>query len=67
MGAKHEIYKIMDELIKQGKTLIMISSEMQELIGMADRIIVLCEGRVMGELDKKDFDQEKILHLASNN
>ncbi|GHU63873.1 ribose ABC transporter ATP-binding protein [Clostridia bacterium] len=65
VGAKHEIYQIINDLVAEGKTLIMISSEMPELIGMADRIVVLSEGRVTGELKREEFDQEKILKFAS--
>lgn len=67
VGAKQEIYVLIDELIKQGKTLIIISSEMGELIGMSDRIIVLCEGEIVGELSKGEFSQETILNYASKN
>ena len=55
----------MNELIENGVSIIMISSEMEELLGMSDRIVVLHEGRKMGEVMKKDFDQQKILTLAS--
>ena len=65
VGAKYEIYTLMLEQIKQGKSIIMISSEMPELMGMADRIMVMCEGHVTGFLDKKDFDQVEIMRLAS--
>jgi ribose transport system ATP-binding protein len=65
VGAKQEIYKLMNDLIKQGMSIIMISSEMEELIGMCDRIIVLHEGRQTGELKKEEFNQQKILELAS--
>ena len=65
VGAKHEIYLLMNELINSGKTIIMITSEMEELLGMADRIIVLCEGVMTAELNKEDFDKESILHYAS--
>jgi ribose transport system ATP-binding protein len=65
--AKQEIYYIINELSKKGITIIMISSEMEELLGMSDRIIVMCEGRINGILEKKDFCQEKILKLASSN
>lgn len=67
VGAKYEIYKIMKELTEQGKAIIMISSEMPELIGMADRIIVLNEGRVTGVLAKEEFTQERIMGYASKN
>jgi ribose transport system ATP-binding protein len=65
VGAKQEIYKLMNDLIKQGMSIIMISSEMEELIGMSDRIIVLHEGRQTGELSKEAFNQQRILELAS--
>ncbi|MDD2970664.1 MAG: sugar ABC transporter ATP-binding protein [Lachnospiraceae bacterium] len=65
VGAKQEIYQLMNELIKKGISIIMISSEMEELIGMSDRIIVMHEGTVQGELQKEDFSQNKILEYAS--
>ncbi|MDR1985443.1 MAG: sugar ABC transporter ATP-binding protein [Treponema sp.] len=65
VGAKHEIYKLINELVENGKTILMISSEMEELMGMADRIIVLSEGRISGEIARKDFDQELIMSYAS--
>lgn len=65
VGAKYEIYLLMHEMIEAGKTLIMISSEMEELINMSDRIIVLSEGRQAGELEKSEFNQETILKYAS--
>lgn len=65
VGAKYEIYTIMQELARQGKSIIMISSEMPELLGMADRIMVMCDGRVSGFLDKKDFDQVEVMRLAT--
>ncbi|MDK2807852.1 MAG: ribose transport system ATP-binding protein [Clostridiales bacterium] len=65
VGAKAEIYKLMNELIKQGKTILLISSEMEELMGMSDRIIVLAEGRITGELQKQDFSQQTIMKMAS--
>jgi ribose transport system ATP-binding protein len=66
VGAKYEIYKLMNSLVESNKTIIMISSEMPELMGMADRIIVLAEGQVTGEIKKDDFDQELIMSYASN-
>ncbi|MDD4189254.1 MAG: sugar ABC transporter ATP-binding protein, partial [Eubacteriales bacterium] len=63
VGAKAEIYKLMAELADQGKAIIMISSEMPELIGMSDRMIVMHEGRVMGELEKSEFSQERIMGM----
>jgi ABC-type sugar transport system ATPase subunit len=67
VGAKQEIYKLLHQLAAEGKCILMISSEMEELIGISDRIIVLCEGRQMGEIEKKDFNQDLILTLASGN
>lgn len=65
VGAKYEIYLLMHQLLRQGKALIMISSEMEELIRMSDRIVVLSEGRQAGELDKSEFSQELILQYSS--
>ncbi len=65
VGAKQEIYALMNELAESGKSIIMISSEMPELIGMSDRMLVMCEGRIAGELAKDEFEQTKILELAS--
>lgn len=64
VGAKNEIYKLMEGLIDQGKSIIMISSEMSELLRMSDRILVLCEGRLTGELDIAEATQEKIMEYA---
>lgn len=65
VGAKYEIYTIMAYLVKQGKSIIMVSSEMPELIGMSHRIMVLCAGRKTGILEKKDMTQENIMRLAT--
>ncbi len=65
VGAKYEIYSIMIDLARQGKTIIMISSEMPELLGVSDRIMVMCEGRLSGILDKEEANQEKIMELAT--
>ena len=66
VGAKYEIYKLMNDLVEnQGKTILMISSEMEELMGMSDRIVVLSEGNMTGELSKKEFTQEVIMTYAS--
>ena len=65
VGAKYEIYTIIADLDKQGKSIIMISSEMPELIGMSDRIMVTCEGRVTGFVDSKTTTQEEIMSLAT--
>jgi ribose transport system ATP-binding protein len=65
VGTKQEIYHLMCELANNGKAIIMISSEMEELLGMSDRIIVLSEGKFAGEVSKEQFSQEFILDLAS--
>jgi ribose transport system ATP-binding protein len=65
VGAKFEIYKIINLLVEKGKTVILISSEMEELIGMSDRIIVFAEGVITGELQKENFSQNAIMALAS--
>ncbi|MCI8803336.1 MAG: sugar ABC transporter ATP-binding protein [Oscillibacter sp.] len=65
VGAKYEIYCIIAELAKQGKSVIMISSEMSELIGMSDRVMVMCDGRVTGFIDGAEANQENIMALAT--
>lgn len=65
VGAKSEIYHLMNELVKQGKSIIMISSELPEVLRMSDRIIVMCEGRKTGELSIEEATQEKIMHAAT--
>lgn len=65
VGAKYEIYCIIADLAKKGKSVIMISSEMGELIGMSDRVMVMCDGRVTGFIDGKDANQENIMALAT--
>ena len=66
IGAKYEIYKLMNDLVeKEGKSILMISSEMEELMGMSDRILVLAEGNMTGELRKEEFSQETIMTYAS--
>ena len=65
VGARHEIYKLMNELCRQGIAIVMISSDMEEILGMSDRILVLCEGRQAGILEREEFSQETILSLAS--
>ena len=64
VGAKAQIYEIVGELVSQGMGVLMISSEMPEVLGMSDRIYVMCDGRVTGELKVADASQEKILELA---
>ena len=65
VGAKYEIYSIIADLAKRGKSIIMISSEMPELLGMSDRILVMCEGRLTGTLDGKEATQERVMELAT--
>ncbi len=67
VGAKSEIYALMNQLAKDGKSIIMISSEMPELLRMSDRIVVMCEGAKTGELDISEATQEKIMDLATTN
>lgn len=67
VGAKFEIYKLMTDAARQGKGIVMVSSEMEELIGMCDRIYVMCAGRLAGELERGEFSQELILHYAMKN
>lgn len=66
VGAKYEIYKIMEDLVESKKSIIFISSEMPELIGMSDRVMVMCEGRKIGELSDDDITEENIMRLATN-
>lgn len=65
VGAKYEIYSIIDSLAAEGKSIIVISSEMPELLGISDRVMVMCEGRVSGFLDGKTATQEEVMHLAT--
>ena len=65
VGAKGEIYKLINELAQQGKAIIMISSELPEILRMSHRVLVMCEGRLTGELAGKDITQEAIMHLAT--
>ena len=65
VGAKNEIYKLMNQLAAQGKSIIMISSELPELLRMSDRIAVMCEGRLVGELTIESANQENIMSYAT--
>lgn len=66
VGAKHDIYEIMCDLAKQGKAIIMISSEMSELLGMADRVCVMCNGKLTGEIDKpEEMTQANVMNFAT--
>jgi len=65
VGAKSEIYTLMNELVEQGKSIIMISSELTEVLRMSDRVIVMCEGQITGTLDIKDASQKEIMKYAT--
>ncbi|MCJ7519834.1 MAG: sugar ABC transporter ATP-binding protein, partial [Anaerolineaceae bacterium] len=66
IGAKAEVHKVMKELVKEGMGILMISSEMPEILGMSDRIIVMCQGRITGELTHTQASEEKIMTLATS-
>ena len=63
MGAKYEIYCIINSLAKEGKSIIMISSELPEILGMCDRIYVMDQGKFVGELEREEATQEKIMAM----
>ena len=65
VGAKYEIYQLILDLANKGKTVLMVSSEMPELLGVCDRIVVMSGGRVAGEVDAKNTTQEEIMTLAA--
>ncbi len=65
VGAREEIYHLMRSLSDEGKAILMVSSDMEELLGMSDRILVMSEGRLTGELEKDAFNQQHVLELAS--
>lgn len=65
VGAKRDIYLLIGELVRAGKAVIIISSEIVELMGLCDRILVLSGGRITGELKREEFDQELIMQYAS--
>jgi ABC-type sugar transport system ATPase subunit len=65
VGAKRDIYLLLGNLVQQGKAVIMISSEIPELMGICDRIMVMCEGNYSGEVERSEFSQERIMELAS--
>ena len=64
VGAKSEIYSILNDMAAQGKSIIMVSSELPEALGMADRIYVMNEGKIKGVLTRDEATQEKIMHMA---
>ena len=65
VGAKREIYRVMSDFASAGGAVIMVSSEIDEVLGMADRAIVMREGRIAGEIDRKELSAEKLVHLAA--
>ena len=65
MGAKAEIYRLMNRLTEKGLGILMISSELPELLALSDRVVVLHEGRLAGALEKGDATPDRILHLAT--
>ena len=65
VGAKAEIYRLISFLASEGMAVIMISSELPEVLGMSDRVMVMHEGELMGTLDRSEATQEKVMHLAS--
>ncbi|MDG2012286.1 MAG: sugar ABC transporter ATP-binding protein [Pirellulaceae bacterium] len=65
VGAKQEIYRLMDELAQTGVAILFVSSDMEEVLGMADRILVMHEGQIGGELHKTNFSEESVMHLAT--
>ena len=65
VGAKAEIYALMDRMAAQGMCILFVSSEMEEILGMADRALVMCEGRVAGELSGPELDEERVMQLAT--
>jgi inositol transport system ATP-binding protein len=64
IGAKAEIYNIISQLAEQGKTIIIVSSELPEILGMCDRVVVIYHGRISGEFERSEFDQERIINAA---
>ena len=65
VGAKSEIYRLLNELAQQGKAIMMISSELPEILRMSHRILVMCEGRITGELSSVEANQERIMSYAT--
>lgn len=65
VGAKVEIYRIINEMVRQGVAVVVVSSELPEIIGISDRILVMCQGRIAGELNGPESTQEQVMHLAT--
>ena len=66
MGAKYEVYSLINRMAESGAAVIMISSEMPEILGMSDRIAVMYEGKMIGDIPAREATQERILNMASN-
>ena len=64
VGARREIYQIINDLVADGKTVVVVSSDMEEIMGVSDRILVMYEGNVAGEVQKEDFSQSLITEYA---
>ena len=67
VGAKQEIYALMDELAKKGVAILFVSSEMEEILGMSDRTLVMHEGQITGELMRDELSEEAVMQLATGN
>ena len=65
IGAKREIYRLMDQLAAEGVAVLFVSSEMEEVLGMADRVLVMHEGQLAGELARGQLSEEAVMHLAT--
>lgn len=65
VGAKREIYQLMNELAERGVPIIMVSSDLPEVLGVSDRIMVMHEGRIAGQLSREEASQEKVMQLAT--
>ena len=65
MGAKQDIYRLMEDLARQGVAILFVSSEMEEILGMSDRTLVMHEGRIAGELTRAQLSEEAVMHLAT--
>ena len=65
VGAKQEVYELMDQLARRGVAILFVSSEMEEILGVSDRVLVLHEGRVAGELGRGELDEERVMQLAT--
>ena len=65
VGAKQEIYRLMEQLVEQGTAILCVSSEMEEVLGVSDRVLVMQEGRLAGELGRSELSEEAVMHLAT--